>query len=46
MMQASVVLASFLYNAAMRDEMIPRKPLPKDAVMPEEKPAPKTASKH
>jgi len=27
--QASVVLASFVYNAAMRDEMIPRKPLPK-----------------
>lgn len=46
MMQASVVLASFLYDAAMRDEMIPRKPLPKDAVMPEEKPAPKTTKKH
>ncbi len=30
MMQASVILASFLYNAAMRDEMMPRKPLPKD----------------
>ncbi len=27
--QASVILASFAYNAAMRDEMIPRKPLPK-----------------
>lgn len=26
MIQASVVLASFLYNAAMRDEMVPRKP--------------------
>lgn len=35
MMQASVVLASFLYNTAMRDEMLPRKPLPKDAVIPE-----------
>jgi hypothetical protein len=31
LMQASVVLASFLYDAAMRDGMIPRKPLPRDA---------------
>src|ERR1035437_3555788 len=45
LMQASVVLASFLYNAAMRDEMLPRKPLPKDAVLPEEKPAPKASKK-
>ena len=28
--QASVVMAAFLYNAAMRDTMLPRKPLPKD----------------
>ncbi len=28
MMQASVILAAFLYDAAMRDEMLPRKPLP------------------
>ncbi|HUP42233.1 MAG TPA: M20/M25/M40 family metallo-hydrolase, partial [Thermoanaerobaculia bacterium] len=28
MIQASVVLASFLYHAAMRDEPLPRKPLP------------------
>ena len=28
-MQASVILASFVYHAAMRDEMLPRKPLPK-----------------
>jgi carboxypeptidase Q len=27
--QAAVILASFLYNAAMRDEMIPRKPMPR-----------------
>ncbi len=27
--QASVIMASFLYNAAMRDEKIPRKPMPK-----------------
>ena len=45
LMQASVVLASFLYDAAMRDEMLPRKPLPKDAVQPEEKPAPKASKK-
>jgi carboxypeptidase Q len=45
MMQASVILASFLYNAAMRDQMLPRKPLPKDTVMAEEKPAPKTTKK-
>ncbi len=29
LMQASVIMASFVYNAAMRDEMIPRKKLPK-----------------
>jgi Zn-dependent M28 family amino/carboxypeptidase len=28
LMQASVVMASFLYNAAMREERLPRKPLP------------------
>jgi len=28
MMQASAIMASFIYNAAMRDEMLPRKPLP------------------
>ncbi len=27
MMQMSVIMASFVYNAAMRDEMLPRKPL-------------------
>ena len=26
--QASVILASFVYHAAMRDAMLPRKPLP------------------
>jgi hypothetical protein len=35
MMRASVIMAAFLYNAAMRPEMIPRKPMPKDP--PEEK---------
>ena len=29
LMQASAIMASFVYNAAMRDEMLPRKPLPK-----------------
>lgn len=28
--QASVIMASFLYHAAMRDELLPRKPLPKE----------------
>jgi carboxypeptidase Q len=32
MKQMSVVLASFVYDAAMRDEMLPRKPLPKPHV--------------
>ena len=30
LMQASVVIACFVYNAAMRDGIMPRKPLPKD----------------
>jgi Zn-dependent M28 family amino/carboxypeptidase len=34
MKQASVIIASFVYNAAMRDEKLPRKPLPSDAVKP------------
>ncbi|MEX0300451.1 MAG: M20/M25/M40 family metallo-hydrolase [Kordiimonas sp.] len=29
--QASVIMASFLYNTAMRDERLPRKPMPKPA---------------
>ena len=29
LMQASIIMASFVYNAAMRDDMLPRKPLPK-----------------
>jgi hypothetical protein len=31
MMQAAVVLAGYVYDAAMRDTMLPRKPLPKPA---------------
>ncbi len=30
MMQASAVMASFVYHAAMREERFPRKPMPKD----------------
>lgn len=39
MMQAAVILASFLWDAANRDEPLPRKPLPKTARM-EAPPAP------
>ncbi len=28
-MQSAVIMASFVYNTAMRDQMLPRKPLPK-----------------
>jgi Zn-dependent M28 family amino/carboxypeptidase len=40
MMQASVIMASFLYNAAMRNDMIPRKALPPDTPVPSTGPAP------
>jgi hypothetical protein len=40
MKQASVIIAAFVYNAAMRDEKLPRKPLPANAV----KPAPPVAT--
>jgi hypothetical protein len=33
LMQASVIVASFVYNTAMRHEMLPRKPLPKPRKM-------------
>lgn len=32
--QAAVILASFLYHAAMRDEMMPRKPMPRQTSAP------------
>ena len=41
LMQASVVIASFVYEAAMRDAMLPRKPMPKDEPPREEPPAEK-----
>jgi carboxypeptidase Q len=34
MKQASVIMAAFLYNAAMRDEKLPRKPLPPGTINP------------
>ena len=42
LMQASVVMASFAYHAAMRDALFPRKPLPKDP-SPEPSPSPSPA---
>jgi carboxypeptidase Q len=32
--QAAAIMASFAYNAAMRDEKFPRKPMPKPAAAP------------
>jgi hypothetical protein len=29
-MKASVIVASFVYHAAMRNEMMPRKPMPRE----------------
>jgi carboxypeptidase Q len=37
MMQASVIMAAFLYDAAMRPEPLPRKPLPQEPPKKEEK---------
>ena len=40
MMQMAAIVADFVYNAAMRDDMFPRKPLPPDtkAAVPEKAP--------
>jgi len=48
MMQAAVILAAFLWDAANRDEPLPRKPLPKTARMeaPATPAAPATTPKH
>jgi hypothetical protein len=40
LMQASVVLASFLYQAAMRDDLLPRKPLTARELGPQPSPSP------
>lgn len=37
-MQASVIMASFVWNAATRDQKFPRKPLPRDQVILQPKP--------
>ena len=37
--QASIIMASFVYHAAMRDEKLPRKPLNGEVVKPTETPA-------
>jgi len=37
LMQASVVMASFLYDAAMRPEPLPRKPMPREPPAPKKK---------
>ncbi|HEY1250416.1 MAG TPA: M20/M25/M40 family metallo-hydrolase [Thermoanaerobaculia bacterium] len=38
LMQASIILASFAYNAAMRDQMLPRKPVPTEESERKEEP--------
>jgi carboxypeptidase Q len=43
LMQASVVVASFAYHAAMRDALLPRKSMPKDPPPPSPSPAPSPA---
>ena len=40
LMQASVVLATFLYQAAMREEPLPRKPLTARELGPQPSPSP------
>ena len=40
MKQAAIIMASFIYQAAMRDEMFPRKPLPPGAQPPKAAEAP------
>jgi hypothetical protein len=40
LMQAAVVIATFAYNTAMREDLLPRKPLPPVATPPAPLPAP------
>ncbi len=44
LMQASVVMASFLYHTAMRPELLPRKPLPREPAKPKEEKKEETAA--
>ncbi|MCC6394161.1 MAG: M20/M25/M40 family metallo-hydrolase [Bryobacterales bacterium] len=39
LMQAAAIMASFVYNAATREEMLPRKPLPKPKPQSSDRPA-------
>ena len=45
MMQAAVIMAAYVYDAAMNDKMLPRKPLPKPGQAPPPKPESKPDSK-
>ncbi len=45
MVQASIVMASFAYNAAMRDALFPRKPMPKEPAKTPEKAPEKPAAR-
>jgi carboxypeptidase Q len=45
MMQAATIMASFVYHAAMRDERLPRKPLPAGDVAPRAEAKPVEAKK-
>jgi hypothetical protein len=38
MMQMAAIVASIVYNAANRDELLPRKPLPKPQPAPQQPP--------
>jgi carboxypeptidase Q len=44
MMQASVIMASFAYHAAMRDGRFPRKPMPRDRPQPSPSASPSPAA--
>jgi Zn-dependent M28 family amino/carboxypeptidase len=41
LMQVSVIMASFAYHAAMREERFPRKPLPRESPAPSPSPSPR-----
>jgi hypothetical protein len=42
--QASIIMASFVYQAAIRDEKLPRKPIEGQIITPTETPAPEAAA--
>ena len=46
LMQAAVVIATFAYNAATREELLPRKPLPPVAAPAAPAPAPGGKARH